>query len=67
VFSSLALFMLHEPGGRKALPTGIATAAALAFAYSMWAMAGAGVEAVYWGFLLMIGGLPVYVGMVRRT
>jgi APA family basic amino acid/polyamine antiporter len=65
VFSSLALFMLHEPGGRKALPTGLAAAAALAFAYSLSAMAGAGVEAVYWGFLLMIGGLPFYVVMVR--
>jgi APA family basic amino acid/polyamine antiporter len=33
----------------------------LAFAYSMWAIAGAGAEVVYWGFLLLMLGLPVYV------
>jgi APA family basic amino acid/polyamine antiporter len=39
--------------------------AALAFAYSLWAMGGAGQETVYWGFLLLILGLPVYVFMIR--
>src|SRR4029453_9157232 len=33
----------------------------LAFAYSLWAIAGAGADVVYWGFLLLIAGLPVYV------
>ncbi len=37
----------------------------LAFAYSVWAMAGAGADVVYWGFLLLIAGLPVYV-IVKR-
>jgi APA family basic amino acid/polyamine antiporter len=66
VFSSLALFLL--PGGsRGALPRGIAAAAVLAFAYSIWAMAGAGEETIYWGFLLLIAGLPVYVFLVRKS
>jgi hypothetical protein len=30
-------------------------------------MAGAGAETIYWGFLLLIGGLPVYVFLVRRS
>ena len=66
VFSSLALFLLPE-GGRAALPRGIAAAGVLAFAYSIWAMAGAGAETIYWGFLLLIAGLPVYVFLVRRS
>ena len=66
VFSSLALFLLPERG-REALPRGIAAAAILAFAYSLWAMAGAGAETIYWGFLLLIAGLPVYVFLVRRS
>ena len=66
VFSSLALFLLPE-GGRAALPRGIAAAAVLAFAYSIWARAGAGAETIYWGFLLLIAGLPVYVFLVRRS
>jgi basic amino acid/polyamine antiporter, APA family len=65
VFSSLALFLLPERG-RDALPRGIAAAAVMAFAYSIWAMAGAGAETIYWGFLLLIAGLPVYVFLVRR-
>ena len=37
------------------------------FAYSMLAIAGAGAETVYWGFLLLLAGLPVYVAMSRRA
>ena len=66
VFSSLALFLLPE-GNHRRLPRGIALAAVLAFAYSIWAMAGAGAETIYWGFLLLIAGLPVYVFLVRRS
>lgn len=33
----------------------------LAFLYSMWAIAGSGQEIVYWGFLLVMTGVPVYV------
>jgi APA family basic amino acid/polyamine antiporter len=35
--------------------------AGLAFCYSLWAIAGAGQEVVYWGFLLLMAGVPVYV------
>jgi APA family basic amino acid/polyamine antiporter len=37
--------------------------ATLAFAYSLWAIAGAGDDIVTKGFLLLLGGIPVYIGM----
>jgi APA family basic amino acid/polyamine antiporter len=64
-FSSLAVFMLRDSGRGMDLPAGASVTAALAFAYSLWAMGGAGQETVYWGFLLLILGLPVYVFMIR--
>lgn len=38
---------------------------ALAFAFSVWAIAGSGMEPVYWGFLLLLAGIPVYVWVKR--
>lgn len=38
-----------------------------AFAYSIWAIAGAGPEIVYWGFLLLMTGVPVYVWNQSRA
>jgi basic amino acid/polyamine antiporter, APA family len=37
--------------------------ATLAFAYSVWAIAGAGDDIVTKGFVLLLCGIPVYVGM----
>jgi APA family basic amino acid/polyamine antiporter len=37
--------------------------AVLAFAYSVWAIAGAGDDIVTKGFVLLLAGIPVYVGM----
>jgi basic amino acid/polyamine antiporter, APA family len=34
--------------------------ALLAFIYSMWAVIGSGEEIVYWGFILLMAGLPFY-------
>ena len=65
VFSSLAVFLLRDRRD-NGLSIGTAVAAALAFIYSIWAIGGAGQETVYWGFLLLIAGLPVYVFIVRR-
>jgi APA family basic amino acid/polyamine antiporter len=38
-----------------------ATIAVLAFAYSMWTIAGSGYEVVFKGFMLLLAGTPVYV------
>jgi len=35
--------------------------ASLAFSFSIWAIAGSGEKSVFWGFLLLLAGLPVYV------
>jgi basic amino acid/polyamine antiporter, APA family len=37
----------------------------LSLAYSIWAIVGSGGDAVFWGCLLLLAGVPVYVGMRR--
>jgi APA family basic amino acid/polyamine antiporter len=44
---------------------GVVILALLAFLYAFWAIGGAGQEAVYWGFLLLLAGIPVYLWTVR--
>ena len=34
--------------------------AMVAFIYSLWAVAGSGQETVYWGFILLMAGVPIY-------
>lgn len=49
-------------GARRAL-----VISALAFAYSIWAIVGAGWDAVFWGGVLLALGVPIYlVGAGRR-
>ena len=64
VFASMSELMIlirdrHLFSGRKLLGAG--TISVLGFLYSMWAVAGSGRDIVYWGFLLLLAGLPVYV------
>jgi APA family basic amino acid/polyamine antiporter len=57
-FCSLAVWLM--PGQPK--PTGTAMVVSiLAFVYAMFAIGGAGAETVFYGFLLLLAGLPVYV------
>jgi APA family basic amino acid/polyamine antiporter len=44
-----------------------ALVAALAFVYSLIAIAGAGREVIGWGAVLAAAGLPVYFWMRRRV
>lgn len=66
-FCALAVFVTRGSARVAQLTSGAGITAALAFVYSLWAMGGAGQETVYWGFLLLISGLPVYVLIVRRS
>jgi APA family basic amino acid/polyamine antiporter len=68
VFSSMAALLVRAeaPRAGRAAGAGIFIIAVLAFLYSMWAIAGSGRDSVFWGFLLVIAGLPLYVAMVRR-
>lgn len=65
-FCSLAGFVLHRRDPRFRWPAGAAAVAGLAFAYSLFAIAGAGAEVVGWGVLLLVAGLPVYVWQQRK-
>jgi APA family basic amino acid/polyamine antiporter len=67
LFCSMAVFLVGSgSSGRNAtLGLGAAIVAALAFVYAMFAVGGAGPDVVFLGFLLLMGGLPVYVWMVR--
>jgi len=58
LFSIIAFFILDnkQPGIRW----GKMLVASLAFIYSMWAVIGSGEEIVYWGFILLMAGLPFY-------
>jgi APA family basic amino acid/polyamine antiporter len=57
VFCSLAALM--KPGG-KVVPI-------LAFVFSMAAIYGAGPEVVFWGFILLLAGLPIFAMMRIRA
>lgn len=37
--------------------------ASLAFGFSLWVMVGSGQEVVFWGFILLMAGIPFYVWM----
>jgi hypothetical protein len=43
------------------------TIAGLAFAYSLWSIAGSGYQVVFRGFLLLMAGIPVYLYMRWRA
>lgn len=63
VFSAVAQIVVAVRDGRLAPGTSLwrtIVISVLGFLYSVWAIAGAGQEAVYWGFLLLLAGLPVY-------
>jgi APA family basic amino acid/polyamine antiporter len=56
----LATDRQHFEGGRLARH---AVIAGLAFAYSLWAIAGSGYEVVFKGFMLLLAGIPVFILM----
>lgn len=55
---SLAEVLLGRSDGS---PVRNVVLASLAFAFALWAAAGAGRDTLYWGTLAMLAGLPVYV------
>jgi APA family basic amino acid/polyamine antiporter len=38
----------------------------MAFSFSMWMLIGSGKEIVYWGFIMLMLGVPFYVYMVYK-
>lgn len=65
LFCAMAALRLMQPGSAVPLTPWRIAALLGAFAYGMWMLYGAGQEVVFWGFLLLLSGLPVYVWMRR--
>ncbi|WP_020399912.1 amino acid permease [Kordiimonas gwangyangensis] len=64
-FSTAAawLFSVRTPSPSKFRRVRDTIASIIGFLYTIWAIAGSGRDAVYWGFLLLLAGVPVYVWM----
>jgi APA family basic amino acid/polyamine antiporter len=69
VFSSVTGAILELREGARVGKRNVArlVVAGVAFLYSIWAIVGAGRDAVFWGFLLLVLGLPVYAAMRWRS
>ncbi|MFC1661318.1 amino acid permease [Gemmatimonadota bacterium] len=72
LFSALAqllLFFRERDQFRSEILWRHVLIATLALAYSVWAIVGSGADTVFWGFLLILAGLPLYGWMAwkRRT
>ena len=61
LFSAVSYVVLAVKSNQLKWNNGIKiTIAILAFAYSLWAVAGSGQESVYWGFMLLMVGVPFF-------
>ena len=68
-FTAMAELMIYlrEPELFSGVRLGrSAVLAGLAFVYSIWAIGGSGRDTVFWGFLLLLCGIPVYVWIEWR-
>ena len=66
LFSAMADVVLAHRSGRP-VPWRNPILAGGAFAFSLWAVIGAGQEAVYWNFVLLMAGIPLYVWRMRHA
>ncbi len=58
--------MLYKNRAEQPKITGKLILAFLAFCFSIWILIGCGAEVVYWGFILLVLGIPFYVLMKRK-
>ncbi len=69
LFSSMALLVIARRDrsrlSRKQVLRSVLLGV-LAFVYSLWAVVGAGYETIFWGSILLISGVPVYLWMTWR-
>ena len=55
---------------KEAFPTGaliMVLIASIAFIFAIWALYGSGPEAVFWGFLVLVAGIPIYTWRKWRS
>jgi APA family basic amino acid/polyamine antiporter len=60
---SIASFVMESFKRREKNIPGKIVLAVFAFAFCLWMAAGSGQEVVFWGFLLIMAGIPFYVWM----
>lgn len=60
---SIASYIMQSVKRKESNLTGKVVIAVLAFSFCLWMMAGSGKEVVFWGFLLLVAGIPFYVWM----
>jgi amino acid transporter len=68
-FCTMAEIMMRRKDPKRlagGLSMAVVVLSILAFLYSFVAIVGAGQETVYWGFLPLIAGVPVYVWINSR-
>jgi APA family basic amino acid/polyamine antiporter len=69
VFSALAellIFFRERESFRGQRLWAHSTVGVLALAYSIWAIVGSGADTIFWGFILLLAGLPVYAWRIRK-
>ncbi len=67
LFCAMAEVVLARRHGREArAPWRNVVLASLAFAFALWAAAGTGKDSIYWGGLLLLAGIPIYVWQTRK-
>ena len=64
--AELMIYVQDRPRFRGERLAGSSAIAMAAFAYTVWAIYGSGAEAVLYGFLLLVAGIPVYVWLRRQ-
>jgi APA family basic amino acid/polyamine antiporter len=65
--ASAWLFSLREPKFPRSQKIRYAFITLTGFAYALWAIAGSGRDSVFWGFLLLMAGVPVYVWITANN
>lgn len=64
LFSAASYVLILSRQGKKRMAPHVVLAL-IAFAFSFWVVIGTGQEVVFWGFLLLLAGVPFYVWVKR--
>jgi len=64
--AELVIFVREREKFRGERLAGASVIAVLALLYSLWAISGTGRVTVFWGFVLLLAGLPVYWWQARK-
>ena len=66
-FAEIVIRLKHRDRHQTQMIPKIAMLSIPAFLYSVWAITGLGKTTILWGFLLLAGGVPIYVLMKKST